>query len=250
MKADSSSGLQVSCSREQFRIVGCLMKILDQEGCFCALSHIDLLAKQYLFHQGDELKHDLYILQKGWLLLKHLTESGRQQVIRLVLPGDVLGFQPDTNGPAIHSAVTLQESTVCCVSGLRCLCNQHPELALELARSEAYEAILSEFYMVNIAHQDARGKIVFMLLEIYQRLKSRGLIDSFTFPFPLKHEDIAETLGLTAVHVNRTLHKLYRENLLVLRKHEVTILNYDKLTALVDQEMMSFRGCGMEMRHG
>jgi len=226
------------------------MKILDQEGRFCSLSHIDLLAKQYLFHQGDEPKYDFYILQKGWILLKHLTEHGRQQVIRLVLPGDILGFQPDTQGPAIHSAIALQDSTVCCVSDLQRLCNQHPELALELAKSEACEAILSEFYMVNIAHQDARGKIVFMLLEIYQRLKSRGLIDSFTFPFPLKQEDIAETLGLTTVHVNRTLHKLRQENLLVLHKHEVTILDYDRLNALVDQEMMSLRGCGVEMGYG
>jgi len=248
MKADRSSGLQVSCPREQFGIVACLMKIIDQGGCFCSLSHIDLPAKQYLFHQGDEPKHDLYILQKGWILLKYLTEHGKQQVIRLVLPGDVLGFQPDTHGPAIHSAIALQDSTVCCVSGLQRLCNQHPELALELARAEACEAILSEFYMVNIAHQDARGKIVFMILEIYQRLKSRGLIDSFTFPFPLKQEDIAETLGLTAVHVNRTLHKLRQENLLVLHKHEVTILDYEKLNALVDQELMSLCGCSMDMR--
>jgi CRP-like cAMP-binding protein len=123
------------------------------------------------------------------------------------------------------------------------MCTVHPEISLKLVWAEACETTLTELYMTNIAHRDAREKIAFMILELYQRLKFRGLNNGYIVPFPLSQEDIADTLGLTTIHVNRTLHKLRQENLISLHKHELTILDYERLYALVGMELKSLDTC-------
>ncbi len=160
-------------------------------------------------------------MREGWILLTKITELGQRQIIRSVLPGDVVGLQPDISTPAIYSAIALQDSIVCSIPDLLKMCSQYPEIALKLVWSEACETALSELYMANIAHRDAREKVAFMALELYLRLKFRGLNNGYIIPFPLNQGDIADTLGLTTIHVSRTLHKLREENLLSLEKHQL-----------------------------
>lgn len=60
-------------------------------------------------------------------------------------------------------------------------------------------------------------------LEMFLRLESVGLTDGFSCDFPLTQTDIAETTGLTAVHVNRMLQDLRRKRLIVLERRRLTI---------------------------
>ena len=160
-------------------------------------------------------------MREGWILLTNITEEGKRQIIRSVLPGDLLGVQPDLHGPAIYSAIALQNSIICCIPDFLKICSLHPELALKLVQAKACKTTLAELYMASIGHRNAREKVAFMTLELYQRLRYRGLNNGYTVPFPLRQKDIADTLGLTSVHVNRTLHKLEKENLLR-NAHEIT----------------------------
>ncbi|MDD1611398.1 MAG: helix-turn-helix domain-containing protein [Methylococcaceae bacterium] len=75
-----------------------------------------------------------------------------------------------------------------------------------------------------------------MILELYHRLRLQRLNRGYSIHFPLKQEDIADTLGLTTIHVNRTLHALKDEGLLAIHKHELTILDYAALCTLVGSE--------------
>ncbi len=96
--------------------------------------------------------------------------------------------------------------------------------------------MLTEKYLTNITHRSARERIAFMVSELYHRLRQRDLNRGYTIQFPLKQEDIADTLGLTKIHVNRTLHVLKHEGLLEIRKNELTILDYDALCSLTGSE--------------
>jgi len=215
------------------------MKILTEESEFHSPKEIRLTAKQYLYRQGD-VQNAFYILIKGWFFLTTYSKQGQRQIIRSVLPGEILSLQLGENKPAIHSAIAVQDSVVCSIPDFIKMCTFHPELALKVVWVHAAESTLTELYMTYIAHRDAHEKIAFMALELYQRMTRLGLNNGYIIPFPLKQEDIADTLGLTAIHVNRTLHKLQEENLLSLHKHELTILNYEKLNDLV----------GLELRNG
>ena len=75
-----------------------------------------------------------------------------------------------------------------------------------------------------------------MMLELYHRLRSRGLHNEYSIQFPLKQEDIADTLGLTTIHLNRTLHAFKDEGLLQIHKNELTILDYEAFCTLTGSE--------------
>jgi CRP-like cAMP-binding protein len=112
------------------------------------------------------------------------------------------------------------------------VCSTQPEFGLSLASAAACDMMLTEMYLTNVSHRSARERIAFMVLELYHRLMLRGLNKEYSIQFPLKQEDIADTLGLTTIHVNRTLHALRDEGVLQIHKHELTILDYDILYSL------------------
>ena len=170
-------------------------------------------------------------------MLTRLSSDGKRQVFRSVLPGELLGFQQHLHSPAIYSAIALLDSVVCKVPNILTICSSRPEFGLSLAQLEACDMMLTEMYLTNIAHHSARERITFMVLELYHRLRRRDLNRGYTIQFPFKQEDIADTLGLTTVHVNRTLHALRDEGLLEIHKHELTILDYDALCTLAGSEV-------------
>ncbi len=223
-----------NCPRIHYGVCSGIVKILSKTKKFHSIKLQTVPAKKHLFYQYES-PVKTYILREGWMLLTQLSAQGKRQVIRSVLPGDLLSFQTDVEKAFSYSAIAIEESVVCTVPDLFNMCCQSPELSLKLLWEEVRERDLAEHYMTNIAHRNALEKVAFMALELYHRLETRGLNNGYIIPFPLKQEDIADTLGLTAIHVNRTLHQLQADNLLSLHKHKLSILDYEKLTALVNQ---------------
>ena len=89
-------------------------------------------------------------------------------------------------------------------------------------------------WIVNVGQRSARQRIAHLLCEMYLRLESVGLTDGFACDLPLTQNDIAETTGLTAVHVNRTLQDLRRQGLIVLERQRLTI-----------PDMLALQGAGL-----
>ncbi|MGZ8946855.1 MAG: Crp/Fnr family transcriptional regulator [Methylococcaceae bacterium] len=235
LPSNDSRWLCYTCPNRHLHFCKSLLNSSSTEFDAHSVKNLAYTAKQYLYHQGD-MSHELFILREGWVMLTRLSDEGKRQVFRSVLPGELLGFQQHLNGPAIHSAIALLDSVVCRVPNIVRLCFTQPELCLSLASAEACDIMLTEMYLTNVAQRSARERIAFMVLELYHRLRLRGLNKGYSIQFPLKQEDIADTLGLTSIHVNRTLHAFRDEGLLEIHKHELTILDYDALCSLVGSE--------------
>ncbi len=75
-----------------------------------------------------------------------------------------------------------------------------------------------------------------LLLELFVRLNGVQLTNGMTFSIPLTQEFIADALGLTTVHVNRTLRALREDKLIAMDCHSVTILDFEALSLLSDFE--------------
>lgn len=234
-RSNDSSGLCYTCPHRDYCFYTNLLNIPSSEFDGRAVKNTAFTAKQYLYRQGD-MNHELYVLRDGWVMLARLSEDGKRQVFRSVLPGELLGFQQHLHGPAVYSAIALLDSAMCRVPNIVKICSSQPEFGLSLASAGAYDMMLTEKYLTNIAHRSARERIAFLVSELYHRLRRRDLNRGYTIQFPLKQEDIADTLGLTTIHVNRTLHALKDEGLLEIHKNELTILDYDALCSLTGSE--------------
>jgi CRP-like cAMP-binding protein len=83
--------------------------------------------------------------------------------------------------------------------------------------------------MVGLGRRSAHQRIAHVLCEMALRFKAVGLGDEGGYELPATQAELADALGLTAVHVNRVLQDLRRSELIVLRGRTLTILDWDGL---------------------
>jgi len=83
--------------------------------------------------------------------------------------------------------------------------------------------------MLGLGRREAYGRLAHLLCELYVRLKAVGLTNGDGYVFPLTQAEFGDALGLSTVHVNRTLQELRGEGLITLRNGSVTVLDWDRL---------------------
>jgi CRP-like cAMP-binding protein len=214
---------------------------------FCALTDADL---ELLRSLGDRRERHLpgedlapeggvspraRFIVSGWACRQRVLADGRRQIFSFLLPGDGIGLGR-RSGPELSSisALTALE-TVDAEPALDAIqSGKAPTLARALAAVDPIEQNQLFDHMVRLGRQTAYERVAHLLLELQQRLETAGLGDSQRFPLPLTQEILADALGLSIVHVNRTLQQLRRERLIELRSGVAILLDREMLTSVAD----------------
>lgn len=96
------------------------------------------------------------------------------------------------------------------------------------------DASIYREWVVNVGRRDAKARIAHLLCEFATRLKAAGLGDGRSCQLPMTQEQIGDTVGLTAVHVNRTLKALAAEGVIQRNKREVSFTDWERMSAIGD----------------
>lgn len=179
------------------------------------------------------------ILLSGWIGRSRLFPDGRRQILSLLVPGDLLGVCRQTNPLAATGMVTLTPAILCPAPTAR----PGSDLAEAYARSGAIEEFHLFRQIARLGRLSAYERTTDLLLELCNRLAAVKLGTAEEFPMPLTQEVLADLLGLTSVHVNRTLQTLRREGLLELRSGVARLKDAGRLAELVDHRPASI--CGL-----
>lgn len=195
---------------------------------------------QKTFVREGEATEKVYSIYSGWALsFRHLPEA-RRQVISFLIPGDlcVLETLCFPGLPTPFSVRSLTAVSVCAFD-LR-------ELAKTIRSSpeaeEGYAAAGRDYFvrlqrrLVDIGRRSALGRVAQIILELEERLRSRGLSNDGRFYFPVRQEDLADALGLHTVYVNRTLDKLRRLDVIEFDRQWMTVRNPDDLKIIAEEE--------------
>ena len=169
----------------------------------------------------------------GWACRQRLMPDGRRQIFSLLLPGDGFGFgaRPQLASITALTAVETVDATPVQDAVRR---GGAPGLARALAASDLLEDALLLDHAVRLGRLTAFERVAHFLLELQQRLEVAGLGDRQRFPLPLTQEIMADTLGLSIVHVNRTLQQLRRSGMIELRSGVAILLEPDSMARLCD----------------
>ncbi|MCR0983729.1 Crp/Fnr family transcriptional regulator [Roseomonas populi] len=193
-------------------------------------------AGEEIGEQGAPLRPRL--IRSGWAGAVRSLQDGRRQIFRLLLPGDTMGIS--TIPSALATAATLAFTPLELVelepvaAALRDAPEQHAALAAALALDAARaEAGLLD-HLMRLGRQTALERTAHLLLELRDRLAAVGLASETRFPLPLTQEVLADTLGLSTVHMNRTLQELRRLRFLRMDKGQVELLDPARLADLAD----------------
>ena len=159
-------------------------------------------------------RSNLYRLVDGWAFGARMLEDGRRQIVSFLLPGDpvnataVLGGD---DGPPLYALTDIRL-----------------EASDNLDRAEALPAVLAQIarlgeQVVSLGRRSAYERIAGFLLEIGERLDAVSGMVGQRYQVPLRLEHLADHLGLSVVHVSRTMRQLRENGLASLYRGELTL---------------------------
>lgn len=174
------------------------------------------------------------LILTGWACRQRGLSDGRRQIIELLIPGDLIAFSvaPEPRTTSVVALTRLETADAASVKAAALNPEAHPALAQALAaNAEQIHARLLD-QVVRLGRQTAYERVAHLLIEIAGRLSAAGIGDGRVFPFPPTQQVLADLLGLSIVHINRTLQQLRREKLIELRGGGLVVLDRYGLAAV------------------
>jgi len=188
------------------------------------------------FIADGELLRATYLVRRGWVIRYKITPAGRRLIIGVSLPGDFIGLHLNFNHSSIYSAAALTTTSLALIEPVRILeiHRRFPVLASGLDWMTVRHANILSEHKVSLGARTAAQRILHFLLELWIRLEQVGLADAKGFELELTQEQIGDCMGLSTVHVNRSLSRLCKENLLKMEKGVVTFPEIARSTSFAD----------------
>lgn len=228
---------RISCAQCPLRRFDVFTDMTEEEVAFQERFKVGELSVQRgttILMEGSS-SPQLYTVLAGQGVRYKTLENGRRQVINFLFPGDFIGLQAGLMGEMKHS-VEASSPMVLCVferSDLWQMFRAQPSRAYDLTWIAAMEEHFLGETIATLGQRDAIQRIAWALLRIHERLVSVGMATGNTVPLPFRQQDLADALGLSLVHTNKTLARL--------RERELCDWSDGKLN-LMDREAMAVLG--------
>lgn len=165
--------------------------------------------------EGSHSAH-LFTVLSGWGFRYKSLDDGRRQILNYMMPGDLIGLQGSLMGEMKHSVEALSPMTLCVFERdkLGTLYRNYPELGYDLTWIAAQEERILDENLLSIGRRSALERAAYLLAFLYQRAKATNLFKGQRVSIPITQQHVADTLGLSIVHTNKTLKKLGERKLI------------------------------------
>ncbi|MGO9983113.1 MAG: Crp/Fnr family transcriptional regulator [Rhodomicrobium sp.] len=170
-------------------------------------------AGETLFLQGQE-NRGVFCVKSGLVGLRRTDENGNSAVLRLSLPGGVLGY-PAFLGKKNHpnTGEVLTRSTVCFIeaSQLRWIIQRNPELMESFIQRALTDLNRTEANCAALLTADLRCRLFHLLLIFYEHFGAKSAEGRYTVELPVQRKDLAALLGAKPESISRLINRLDRE---------------------------------------
>ena len=163
-----------------------------------------------------------------------MLPDGARQIVDFQVPGDFLGLRSILFRTSDHSieAVTRSEASEVLAPEILDGFAQAPRLATAALWAASRDEAMVVEHLVDLGRRSADERMAHFLLELGMRLKLVGVGDEFGFDCPPTQYQLADILGLSAVHVNRVVRHLREQGLVAFQNKRVTFDDLARLTEL------------------
>ena len=189
------------------------------------------LARREMITEGQRIREPRALLS-GWACRQRILRDGRRQILSFLLPGDLVGVCRQNNPVAATAILAITDVVTCSLPGA-------DDIGSGLAEAYAVSGAIDEHYLLRnitrLGRLDARERLADWIVEVRERLALAGLCSGNEVSMPLTQELLADALGLTSVHVNRTLQGMRRDGLLTSRGGVISLHDRVRLEDLVEQ---------------
>ena len=217
------------------------------ESIFCltveerdALRALPMTVRQVSRHQdivrdGDHPSQCCLVLE-GVLFRYKTSSDAKRQIIAFHIAGEIPDLQSLHLKTMDHSLASLTRARLGFIqhSAMFELMSRFPRLAGAFWRETLIDAAIFREWVVNLGIRPAGKRLAHFLCEMYRRFDSIGLAGEGTVAFPVTQEELADTLGVSAVHTNRALQDLRAQGLVIFEAGKLTIPDWNSLIAYCD----------------
>ena len=197
---------------------------------------ITLGADAAIIHEGQD-DAPLYTLFSGWAFRFKTLSDGRRQILNFLLPGDFIGVQQKMDDVLAHGVQSLTEVGLCVFrrDALWALHRASPTLGFSVTWLTAHEESVVDDTLLSVGRRSAEERIATLLIVLFKRAAAL-LPDAGAngVPFPLTQQHIADGLGLSLVHTNKTLRKLEARGLHRISDGRLHLVDVKALARLAD----------------
>jgi CRP-like cAMP-binding protein len=188
-----------------------------------------------VIRHGQELSQSTLLLE-GWMARAKDLPNGQRQIAEINLPGDFVDLHGFTLKRLDHDIMTITPCRVALVPHERLveLTEKWPHLTRLYWFNTNLDAAIHREWTLSLGRRSAIARLAHLLLELNIRLGITGLTQHNSYDFPLTQIELGECLGLTSVHVNRTLQELRRMGLVDLQNRRVTIHDLHALQSVAE----------------
>lgn len=192
--------------------IGALRQAMDRR------RYASSLQSQEIVREGDVIAAPLLMLS-GWAARVKILADGRRQILNFLLPGELFGLDRHADPCAWCSIVAISSVSYCLAPAAPPGSALDAAYAMNQALDEAYMAAA----LVRLGRMNARERLCDLFLELHERLRLSGNVTEDSFALPVTQEMLGDTLGMTSVHVNRSLQSLRRAEELRLASGHLTL---------------------------
>lgn len=187
--------------------------------------------------EGSSNRH-LFTVLFGWAFRYKLLSDGRRQILNYSMPGDLIGLQGTLMGEMQHSIEALSPMRLCVFERdqLPELYRLHPGLAFDITWIASREEQMLDENLLSVGRRTAVERVAYLIAFLCARAVSLGLDEGQVVKIPITQQHVADTLGLSLVHTNKTIRKLVDRKLVNWRDRGCEIRDFDGLLALARWE--------------
>ncbi len=197
--------------------------------------------KETITRRGDRVS-EIYLLAEGWVAGNIEVDLVRTQLVKVNLPGDILGLPNLTLTSAAVTLTAITQATVDVIplEELGRLFEIAPRLAFALFLTTQQERVMLMDQLSVVGQTSALERLAALLLHLHRRLSLLGAVEDDSFDWPLSQELVAQAVGLTAIHVNRTFRDMRQSGLIASEGKKMRLLDIPGLTEIAGLPERSF----------
>ena len=176
-----------------------------------------------LVREGESADN-LFVVVEGWACRYTTTTDGRRQLPAVLVPGDIGNLDSLMFDRLDYGVRTITQATIVALPRSRALAlsAQYPGIARMFTWAALVENAILGKWVLSLGRRSAKERLAHLLCELSTRLNMQNENES-SFACPLTQEQMADALGLTSVHVNRTLQQLREEGMVVTANRTMTL---------------------------
>ena len=192
-----------------------------------------IAAKHDLIREGDR-PGPVFVMLDGWAYRYKIMPNGTRQVLAYLMPGDCCDLHIGLLAQMDHSIQTVTAAVVAMVgrAEMDAIMDEHRSIARAMYIAQLVDEGIMRAWIASMGRRASIERVAHLMCELYLRARNIGIANGETFALPLSQLLLADSLGMTPVHLNRVLKELRLTGAMTLARGSLLIVDPGKLVQI------------------